>query len=167
KKIKENLYEKSGITMKKIIPDDESSVYEACRFELNNRKVLHRSAKITPAKQGMFVTIWKRNKEGVTVPMDVGDDFDLLLITCMQGDRVGQFVFSKSLLALQKVISVKGKGGKRGMRVYHPWQVVSNTRAKKTQEWQRAFFIETDDAMAKEKFNHIMSQLHQPGSSLK
>jgi hypothetical protein len=165
--IKEVLYDQAGLLFDRFIEHREGGDYAACSFELNGLRVEHRSARITPTKQGLFVTIWKRNKEGITAPMDVSDNFDLLLITCMQNDRVGQFVFSKPLLVMQKVISVNCKAGKRGMRVYPPWEIPSNDQAKKTQKWQRDHFIDRHEPMAMEKLRYILRQLNQAGSSSK
>ncbi|MBO9658585.1 MAG: MepB family protein, partial [Chitinophagaceae bacterium] len=153
------LYCQAGMAFSQLSVQKEGRAYAACTFKLNGKKVQHRSAKITPTKQGLFVTIWKRNKEGLTAPLDAADYFDLLLITCSQSGKTGQFIFPKSILIDQKVISVKDKGGRRGMRVYPPWEKPDNEQARKTQAWQADHFIDLDDPDALEKLPRIINSL--------
>lgn len=54
---------------------------------------------------------------------------------------MGQFVFPKSVLADKGIITRKGKEGKRGIRVYSPWDIVTNKQAEKTQTWQTKYFL--------------------------
>lgn len=56
--------------------------------------------------------------------------------------KVGQFVIPKSALIKHGIISVKGKGGKRALRVYPSWNVTESKQALKTQAWQLDFFAE-------------------------
>lgn len=60
--------------------EKESREYFAHNFELNKQKVKFRMAKITPTKTGQFVTIWKRNENGITEPHNVDDEFEFYLI---------------------------------------------------------------------------------------
>ncbi|HLO52782.1 MAG TPA: MepB family protein [Saprospiraceae bacterium] len=119
----------------------ESKEYGACTFELNGKKIEQRISKITPTKTGQFVTIWKRNKEGITEPFDISDDFDFIIITSKSGDNFGQFIFPKSVLADKGIITRNGKIGKRGIRVYPPWDFATNKQALKTQSWQTKYFL--------------------------
>lgn len=141
KVIKESLYDGCGLGLSNLKLNTESVEYGACSYELNGRKIEHRISKITPTKIGQFVTIWKRNKKGVTEPFDMGDDFDFIVITSRSGNNIGQFIFSKSVLCERGVISRTQKGGKRGIRVYPPWDIVTNKQAEKTQHWQVKFFV--------------------------
>lgn len=119
----------------------EGIAYSNCTFLLNGKKMLHRVSKITPLKTGQFVTIWKRNKEGITVPYDIADELDFLIITSKSGDNFGQFIFPKSVLADKGIISNNGIGGKRGMRVYPPWDITKSKQAAKTKCWQVKYFL--------------------------
>lgn len=139
--IKELVYDKCGLKIKNFKPDTESQGYAACSFELNGKKIQYRLAKITPKKNGQFVTIWKRNAEGITVPFDFTDELDFILITSRKEKQSGQFIFPKNILAEKKIISKNGKEGKRGMRVYPPWDVVANKQAAETQRWQLKYFL--------------------------
>lgn len=138
---KELVYDKCGLTLTDPNLPTESTAYGACTYRLNGKTIQHRVSKITPTKTGQFVTIWKRNKEGITAPFDVSDNIDFIIITARSGDNFGQFIFPKSVLADQKIISRNGNEGKRGIRVYPPWDIVTNKQAEKTQKWQIKYFL--------------------------
>ena len=144
--VKELVYDKCGFHFSNFKQNDESADYGACSFELNVKKIQHRISKITPTKTGQFVTIWKRNKDGVTAPFDLSDDIDFILITSKSGDHFGQFIFPKSVLATKGILTKNGKEGKRGIRVYPSWSVTENKQAKKTQDWQTKYFVEIENS---------------------
>jgi hypothetical protein len=54
---------------------------------------------------------------------------------------LGQFIFPKTVLANKGIISKNGISGKRGIRVYPPWDVPNNKQAEKTQRWQLNYFL--------------------------
>lgn len=141
KQIKEKVYDKCGFTLTNYQANTESSEHDACSFNLNENKIIFRTSKITPLKTGQFVAIWKRNTNGPTEPLDVLDDFDFLVITSKTNNNFGQFVFPKSVLANKGIITHNNKIGKRGIRVYPPWDKTENKQAIKTQNWQTKFFI--------------------------
>ena len=120
---------------------DESQEYEACTFNLLNKKIIFRKAKNTPKKSGHFVTIWKREL-GITVPFDDSDAFDYLIVHVENEGCCGQFVFDKAILIKQGIISSENKKGKRGMRVYSPWVMPNNKTALKSKSWQCSAFID-------------------------
>ena len=39
-------------------------------------------------------------------------------------------------------MSVEGKGGKRAIRVYPPWENNLNRQVQKTQKWQSEYFLD-------------------------
>src|SRR3954469_10122832 len=129
--------------------NSESTEYAACSFELNGKLIQHRVSKITPTKMGQFVTIWKRNQDGITVPFDLSDELDFIIITSRSGDNFGQFIFPKTVLADKGIITQNGKTGKRGIRVYPPWDIPNSKQAEKTQSWQVNYFlfIKTDHSI--------------------
>ena len=139
--IKELVYDKCSLGLTNLKMKVESVEYGACSFELDGHKIEHRISKITNTKAGQFVTIWKRNKNGKTVPFDILDPIDFIAITSKCGDNMGQFIFPKLLLVDKGIISQNGKGGKRGIRVYPSWDSVTNKQAEKTQSWQTNYFI--------------------------
>ena len=144
---KEFLYDKCAFELTGIKLDPESAAYGACSFQLNGKTIQYRVSKITLTKTGQFVTLWKRSKDGITEPFDVSDDLDFIIITARSGENIGQFIFPKSVLAEKEIITRNGKEGKRGIRVYPPWDITTNKQAAKTQHWQTKYFltIKTDD----------------------
>lgn len=138
---KELVYDKCGFNLTDPKLNSESSEYGACSFGLNGMTIQHRASKITPTKTGQFVTIWKRNKEGITEPFNISDDIDFIIITSRSGNNFGQFIFPKSVLADKEIITRNGKEGKRGIRVYPPWDNPTSKQAEKTQSWQIKYFL--------------------------
>lgn len=138
---KELVYDKCGFEVTNLKPDAESVGYGACSFQLNGKRVQHRASKITPTKTGQFVTIWKRNKDGITEPFSVSDNIDFIIISAKSDDNFGQFIFPLAVLAEKGIITQNGKEGKRGIRVYPPWDIATNKQAQKTQTWQTEYFM--------------------------
>ncbi|SDW85803.1 MepB family protein [Flavobacterium degerlachei] len=144
---KERLYDKCGFDITNPSVNIESVEYGACLFHLNGKKIIHRVSKITPTKSGQFVTIWQRNQDGITEPFHIQDDFDFIVITVKSKDNFGQFFFPKTVLAAKGIVSTNAKTGKRGIRVYSPWDIVVSKQAVKTQNWQTSYFLKiTDDS---------------------
>ncbi len=141
KVVKELVYEKCGFDLTNLKQHLESTEYGACSFELNGHTIQYRVSKITPTKTGQFVTIWKRNNDGITEPFDILDDLDFIIITSKSGENFGQFIFPKSVLADKGIITSNGKEGKRGIRVYPPWDITTNKQAMQTQSWQSKYFL--------------------------
>ncbi|PRY89789.1 MepB family protein [Mongoliibacter ruber] len=143
KYFQELIYGKCGLMLKNLTLSTESVDYSACSFELDGKKIQYRVSKITPRKGGQFVTVWKRNKNGITEPFDTLDQIEFIIITSQSGENLGQFIFPKSVLVQKGIMSKNGKGGKRGIRVYPPWDIVTSKQGKKTQDWQNEYFIES------------------------
>ena len=146
---KELVYDKCGFELTNLKPDAESVEYGACSFELNGKLIQHRASKITPTKTGQFVTIWKRNRDGITEPFSVSDNIDFIIISAKSDDNFGQFIFPLAVLADKGIITQNSKEGKRGIRVYPPWDTATNKQAQKTQTWQTEYFmtIKKDEAI--------------------
>lgn len=123
-------------------PEAESQEYNAYNFQINNRNVKFRSAKITPTKTGQFVTLWKRNKTGIIEPFDFSDAIDFVIVSVRKNDLLGQFVFPKSVLLQKGIFSTTTKEGIRATRVYPSWDETSSKQAQKTQQWQLDYFYE-------------------------
>ena len=137
---KKLVYDKFGFALNSLNTADESQEYGACSFKINEKAVQFRVSKITPKKVGQFVTIWKRNKQGITQPFEETDPIDFIVISSRNGDNFGQFIFPKSVLVDKGIITIKNKEGKRGIRVYPPWDKPINKQAIKTQSWQIRYF---------------------------
>jgi hypothetical protein len=138
----QNLYSSCNLLHENLIFEKESKEYQACNFTLHNYGIKFRQAKITPIKIGQFVTCWKRSQSQDSIPFDASDNFDFLIIGVHYNELAGQFIFPKSVLIKQKIISTDNIGGKRGIRVYPAWDKPNNKQAIKTQLWQLPFFFD-------------------------
>lgn len=135
------IYNECGFQVQNLVWNPESTNYGACSFALNNKKIEFRVAHKTPTKIGQFVAVWKRNHIGKTAPFDVLDGLDFMIISVRNSNYFGQFVFPKEILFSKGIISYNQKGGKRGIRVYAPWDNPTNKQAIQTQNWQTNYFV--------------------------
>ena len=135
------LYDACGFELTEPIAENESSEYGACHFKLNGNEMKFRVSKITATKTGQFVTTWKRDEQGITQPFHETDKLDFIVICSRSGDNFGQFIFPKVVLAEKGIITTKSREGKRGIRVYPPWDKPTNKQAEKTQSWQTEYFF--------------------------
>lgn len=138
---KKEIYDHCGYDCTTPQAEPESVEYGACQLTINKRGIIFRVAKTTPTKSGQFVTIWKRVDNGPIQPFDISDDFDLMVISTRKDKLLGQFVFPKPVLLTKGIISGNNKDGKRGIRVYPPWEPVTSKQAEKTQAWQLQYFL--------------------------
>jgi hypothetical protein len=125
-------------------PEAENAEYGAAVATNGKALVRFRVGKLTPSKVGLFVAVWQRSIDGGTEPFPAdhpsADDADTLVVSVREDGNFGHFVFPTVALIKHGIVSVKGKGGKRGFRVYPPWSPTSNRQARMTQEWQSEFF---------------------------
>jgi len=140
KQIKEEIYDKFDFEITNFKTENESQDYDACQFVLNGKKIISRTAKITPKKVGQFVTFWKRNEKGTIEPYFETVDIDFYVINVHLEREFGQFVIPKDILIKKGIISTTKKEGKRGFRVYPTWDIPKNNQALKTQKWQLNYF---------------------------
>ena len=140
--LNKSIFKVCGIELENVETEKESQEYFAHNFELNKQKVKFRMAKITPTKTGQFVTIWKRNGNGITEPHNIDDEFEFYLIATRKAERFGVFIFDKTVLSENRILTSKKGEGKRGIRVYPNWNVTTNKQAQKTQNWQTKYFVE-------------------------
>lgn len=137
------IFNTGNVKISQLIKEHESSAYLAFRFQLNGKNVIFRKAKITPTKVGQFVTCWKRNDAGITVPFEFEDKFDFFIIYTESETKKGFFVFPKDALLNNKIIFGEKSSGKRGFRVYPPWYLGLNKQAQRTQRWQMECFFDS------------------------
>ncbi|MGW0323757.1 MepB family protein [Nocardia sp. NPDC003183] len=135
-----------GLDMSATVPETQNAEYGASVAEVGRGSVRFRVGKRTPAKPGLFVSVWQRAEDGSTEPFAVEDGVDLLVITVREESRVGQFVFPRNALVEHGIVSVAGRGGKRGFRLYPPWSATRNRQAQQSQQWQSAYFLDLDNA---------------------
>lgn len=139
------LVEALGLGISNVCSDKESGEYHGSSLRLGHLKVKYRKAKNTPKKTGQFVALWKRSISGNTEPFSVDDDFDLYIIESQNAENHGCFVFPKALLAERQILSVNGKEGKRGFRLYTQWDFPQSNQAKSSKSWQILNFIDYID----------------------
>lgn len=135
------LYAQCGLQVKNFLSEKESSEYYAHTFTLENKHCLFRIAKKTSKKTGWFVTLWKRGSDHLIAPYDMADAIDFAVIAVLDHEKMGEFIFPKKLLLSKKILSEDGKGGKRAIRVYTPWDETLNGQSIETQKWQSQFFV--------------------------
>lgn len=146
------------LNITEIIPDLECDEYSGFNFKINENRIKFRRSKLTPKKVGQFVTFWKRDSDGKTVPFSVNDDFDFYLISIEENESSGFFIFPKAVLEKENLISSELKVGKRGFRIYADWHFPNSKQAEKTKLWQTQFFIIFDnkESIILEKFEKIL-----------
>ena len=110
-------------------------------MESESKRIIEFIAKVTPIKIGLFVSIWKRNDMEITVPQDISDNWDYMIIQCQDGQNSGYFKFPKDILVQKQVVSSPNNRGINGMRVYPNWVKALNPNAIKAQKWQSQYFI--------------------------
>ena len=136
------IVESDRLNLTHFTPIEERNEYCACSFKLNDKYIIYRNSRITPAKTGQFVAIWKRNELGVTVPYDYTDNIDFLVISARNDENIGLFIFAKSVLLEKGMLAGNNSHGKRGIRIYPPWDKTTNKQAEKTQQWQINYFFD-------------------------
>ena len=149
-----NYFKENNFTISNIQPETEGQDYTATTFQLNNNRVIFRTAKTTPTKPGNFVTCWKRNSNKITVPFDTADNFTFLIIQV----ETGLFIFSKKDLLENKIITNTKENilkGKNGFRLYTPDLTNLNQTATKTQNLQEKYFIENNNI---DKINNLITK---------
>lgn len=159
------LYTQCGYSCTIPIAEKESAEYSACMFEVNDFHTRFRIAKITHAKTGQFVTLWKRDESaGPIQPFHSADMIDFFAIYCKKDQLEGIFILPKSVLIEKGIFSTDAREGKRAIRVYPAWDITTNIQAQKTQKWQLKYFVEinkgkTDLIRFKELAHGVYSHL--------
>ena len=145
RRVHTEIFVPNGLKLTNFKEESESQEYGACRFDLNEKKIICRNAKITPKKAGQFVTFWKRNRAGIIEPLHENDPIDYFLVNVTSDTSEGQFIFPKAILVKNGIISTNKKEGKRAFRVYTSWDKVNSKQAEKTQKWQLDYFYDAHE----------------------
>ncbi|MCW7503501.1 MepB family protein [Leptospira paudalimensis] len=156
--IQKDLFDPLELKIENLVIEKESKNYNACSFLCNNQKVIFRTANNTPKKNGLFVTLWKRSKNGPIEPYQYKDSFDLTIIETIHKDNIGYFLFNKEILNERGILFGKLKG-KLGFRVYPRWDKPNNKQGILTQEWQSPFFLASNDKTIDDHYLKFLSDI--------
>jgi hypothetical protein len=145
--VKERIYDPLGFVCSGLAPEGgrEGAEYGAHKYRLNADSVRYRSAKKTPEKNGLFVTLWRRQSGGTIRPFDVGDNIDFFEITVREDEHFGHFVFPARVLREHRILSSREAEGKRAFRLYPPWSSPHSAQAARTRRWQGEHFRAIDE----------------------
>ncbi len=135
-------YELSNVVLD---PNPQAVAYSGCSFVLTDAtgkqtRAVFRAAKVTPTKAGLFVTLWIRGKDGQTRPYRATDGIDVLYVAAHTADGYGYFRFTAADLLKAKILAGDASAGKRGFRLYTPWDTSLNRTAQNTWSWQQHCF---------------------------
>lgn len=144
------------ITEFKIEPECKN--YQASKFKINKLDIISRTAKITPKKNGQFVTFWKRNINGIIEPFHEKDPISFFLVNLENKSAQSLFIFPKSVLIEKGILSTTTKEGKRGFRVYPSWELPKSKQAIRTQNWQLAYFVEFNNKTNHQKLLSLLQK---------
>ncbi len=139
-----------------ITPEPESMDYQGFRLNINEIKIIFRQAKITPKKEGLFVTLWQRKSPKLPIEPFSEHEADFSIIYVSNGTHQGYFIFNSSILVAKNIFSKNENSGKLGFRVYPPWSSPSSTQGITTQKWQTNYFVYLEQNI--EKFKSLFEK---------
>lgn len=124
------------ITSESLIYKDKKLIeYGAIRLNVNDKMIEFRVGKRTPDRPGHFLTSWYRGSDNKITPFHE-NELDLLLVYTYEVVNTQEFhgiyVFGKSILKKQGILSTNDTLGKLGFRVFPPWSEYSALEAIKT-----------------------------------
>ncbi|GEL65881.1 MepB family protein [Marinilactibacillus psychrotolerans] len=141
--------------MDDLIQEEQNSEYEGVRFNLLNQTYRSRLAKSTPKKQGYFVVFWEKDNMDKNQPFTYLSSPDRVIVTVMDNEKIGQFIFPKTVLHKQGILSSEISKGKMAIRVYPSWISNLNPSAAKTQKWQVEYFVDLSHKMDLDKLTYL------------
>lgn len=148
----------SGInnsTISKVITEDQNKDYEGMLIQIENNMYRSRLAKVTPKKSGYFVVFWEKDENDKNQPYRYADSPDKIIITIIDNDLRGQFIFPKSKLLEKGILTDETSKGKMGIRVYPSWVKGLNKTAAQTQKWQQHFFVDLSKDRERERLEEL------------
>lgn len=162
-KIESLLLQTYGFKIVNVTKDKECCDYFGCNFLVGSKRIEFRKAKQTPKKTGQFVTLWKRDVNGRTVPYNLDDAFDFHIILTEYAHHSGFFIFPKEILARMGILTSYFREGKRGFRVYPEWDLPISSQSIETKKWQKEYFIEmNNEEKTIEKLQKIFTSIYSP-----
>lgn len=139
------VYKPNNLMITNLKEEKQNSEYAGGMFYLNNKSVRFRVSKITPNKVGQFVSFWEKDENMRNKAFSYDTAPDLLVITCINENKLGQFIFPKAILLKEKILRTQSQTGKMAMRIYPVWDTTVSNQAKKSQMWQLQYFVDLSD----------------------
>ncbi|WP_141539972.1 MepB family protein [Bacillus cereus] len=139
------VYKPNNLMITNLKEEKQNAEYAGCLFHLNNKTIRFRKSKVTPNKIGQFVSFWEKdeNMRNRAFPYEAAPD--LLVITCIADNKLGQFIFPKEILLKEKILRTQSQTGKMAMRIYPVWDTTVSNQAKRSQTWQLHYFVDLSD----------------------
>lgn len=122
--------------------EQQNSDYEGATFLLQGRIYRSRLAKCTPKKKGYFVAVWEKDETGTNQAFNYDNAPYMLVIFVIDSEKLGLFAFPNTVLLTKGILKSTTQKGKMAFRVYPNWVTDLNVTAKKTQNWQRDYFLD-------------------------
>lgn len=139
------LFNHFGLQFSNCTKEEECEEYMGFNCCIETIPIKFRKAKVTPKKNGQFVTLWRRNEQKTTEPFTANAPFEFFIIVTATTKQLGCFIFPKHILVQQNILSTTKKEGKRGFRIYPEWDIPTSNQAKKTKLWQNNYFINLNE----------------------
>ncbi|PGK33826.1 mep operon protein MepB [Bacillus anthracis] len=139
------VYKPNNLMITNLKEEKQNAEYAGCLFHLNNKTIRFRKSKVTPNKIGQFVSFWEKDENMRNRAFSYEAVPDLLVITCIADNKLGQFIFSKEILLKEKILRTPSQTGKMAMRIYPVWDTTDSNQAKKNQTWQLQYFVDLSD----------------------
>ncbi|EOL46071.1 MepB family protein [Enterococcus phoeniculicola] len=135
--------------------ENQNKEYEGVRFSIGHRTYRSRLAKRTPKKIGYFVAFWEKSTTGKNQAYQYDSSPDKLIISIIDEERKGQFIFQKEILLEKGILRSTTTKGKMGIRVYPSWETSLNKTALNTQNWQKPYFFEYSNDRNRAKIKEL------------
>ncbi|PEA23290.1 mep operon protein MepB [Bacillus cereus] len=145
RKLNNLVYIPNKLIITNLKEEKQNAEYAGCLFRLNHKSNRFRISKITPNKIGQFVSFWEKDDNMQNQAFSYDAAPDLLVITCIDDNKLGQFIFPKETLLKEKILKTQSQKGKMAMRIYPIWDIPVSNQAKKSQMWQLQYFVDLSD----------------------
>lgn len=145
RKLNNIIYKPNKLIITNLKEEKQNAEYAGCLFHLNHKSIRFRISKITPNKIGQFVSFWEKDDNMQNQAFSYDAAPGLLVITCIDDNKLGQFIFPKEILLKEKILKTQSQIGKMAMRVYPIWDTPESNQAKKSQMWQLQYFVDLSD----------------------
>ncbi|MEQ3592149.1 MepB family protein [Bacillus albus] len=139
------IYKPNELIITNLKEEQQNAEYAGCLFYLNYKSIRFRISKITPNKIGQFVSFWEKDDNMQNQAFSYDAAPDLLVITCIDDNKLGQFIFPKEIILKEKILKTQSQKGKMAMRIYPLWDTPVSNQAKKSQMWQLQYFVDLSD----------------------